>query len=638
MLRSDRLIRLLTAVSVQAKILGMVGGLVLLMGVTVTLQVRAQLSHLLFAELDARADALGRDLAARASDLVLTGNRYALRELLKDAVRHNPDVRYAFLLNPEGRVIAHSFEGGVPAGLAALSSGTTSAAPRRRVLESEEGRLTDIEVPVLAGRAGVARAGLSHARLRAAIRDTTIQLLVATALAFGGALAIATMLTRILVRPVLELVDVTRQVSGGNLEVRAVQHAEDEVGELAAAFNNMVQALARSQADLLRRMRELGTLSATTTLVTRGVSLDDTLQSALEHVVAVMEAPGGSIVLTGEGGTVRQAASCGEPVAMPGRPGASREADPQPGPAAARGDGRTLGAQADGLPCHVEVPLTVRERTLGVMRIACRPAACRFSPEDMSLLEAVGRQLGLVVEHARLWADADARRARQERWVSEVIRAQEAERRRISRELHDQAGQLLTALLVRLRSLEQASGIRDEQLRDVLDLRELVRQLMDELHRLAVELRPAAIDQLGLVGALEGYVREFGARTGIVAKFERSSADAALDATPDVEIAVYRVVQEALTNVARHAEASEVDVLVGRRDGSLVAVIEDNGRGFDVEAQAAEGHRQKLGLFGMRERAELLGGRLSVESAPGAGTTVVLEIPLGGSHDPRLPG
>lgn len=636
MRRRDRLSRTLTAVSVRTKILGMVGGLVLLMGLTVTLQVRAHLSSLLLGELDARAEALGRDLAARTRDQILTNNRYALRELLRDVLQHNPDVRYAFILDPEGHVIAHSFERGVPAGLAALSGGTTSGSLRLRVLDTEEGRLTDVAAPVLAGRAGLARVGLSHARLRGAIRNATIWLLAVTGLALVGALLIAVVLTRILTRPVLQLVDVTREVGRGNLAVRAVQHADDEVGELASAFNATVEALSRSQGDLLRRMRELGTLNVTTTMVTRGISLDDTLQAALEHVVTVMEAPGGSITLAGDGDAVRQVASCGPRVPSAGRDGPSCEADSRSGLARTREEEGVDGRGASGAPCYVHVPLAVRERSVGIMSIACRPD-CRFSPEDSSLLEAVGRQLGLAVEHAHLWADAEARRARQGRWLSEVIRAQEAERRRMSRELHDEAGQLLTALLMRLGSLEQASDIQDERLRDVRELKQLVRQLMNELHRLAVELRPAAIDQLGLVGALDGYLREFSARTGIAAKFERSSADT-LDVPPDAEIAVYRVVQEALTNVAKHAEASEVDVLVGRRNGSLVTVIEDNGRGFDAEAQTTVDHRPTLGLFGMRERAELLGGRLSIESTPGDGTAVIVEIPLGADRDPGVAG
>jgi signal transduction histidine kinase len=605
----DHLSAPLMPVGVRTKILVMVGGLVLAMGIAVTVQVGVHLSQVLLAELNARAEAIGRDLASRGRDLILTDNRYGLKEVLNDVRVHNPDVLYAFFLDREGRVVAHSFQQGVPSGLAAITSGPPVIEPRLRVLDTDGGRVTDVEVAVLAGRAGVVRVGLSHRRLQAAIRQTAYWLVGTTALALCGALLVAAVLTRILTRPVLHLVEVTREVGRGNLTVRAAEHSQDEIGELASAFNATLERLAQSQDHLLRRMRELGTLTATATMVTGKVDIEQTLQSALERVVAAMDSPGGAIHLAGDNKTLRQVAS----VASPGW-GTTKEGTAGPSP-------------SEAMPCHVEIALAVRERHVGSMSIVCRPG-CHFSQEDISLLETVGRQLGLAVENAKLWAETEARLVRRGEWLSAVIRAQEAERSRISRELHDEAGQLLTTLSIRLRSLEQSSQLSADSVVAVAELKEMTKRLMEELHRLAVELRPAALDQLGLVGALDGYVREFSARTGIAAEIDTSGATG-LDLPPDVEIAVYRVVQEALTNVSKHANASAVDVLVGRRNGSLVAVVEDDGRGFQADAvHTPQGTR--LGLFGMRERAELLGGHFSIESSPAGGTTVFVEVPLRG--------
>jgi signal transduction histidine kinase len=605
----DHLSAPLASVGVRTKILVMVGGLVLAMGVAVTVQVGVRLSQVLLAELDARAEAIGRDLASRGRDLILTDNRYALKEVLTDVRVHNADVLYAFFLDREGRVVAHSFQQGVPSGLATISSGPPASEPLLRVLDTDGGRVTDVEVAVLAGRAGVARVGLSHRRLRTAIRQTAYWLLATTGLALCGALLIAAVLTRILTHPVLHLVEVTREVGRGNLTVRAVEHSKDEIGELASAFNATLEQLARSQDDLLRRMRELGTLTATTTMVTGKVGIEQALQSALERVVAAMDSPGGAIDLAGDGKALQPVASVGSPGC-----GTTEEAAAGPSP-------------SEAMPCQVEIALAVRERHVGRMSIICRPG-CHFSQEDIGLLEAVGRQLGLAVENAKLWAETETRLARRGEWLSEVIRAQEAERSRISRELHDEAGQLLTTLSIRLRSLEESSQLSADSVVAVAELKEMTKRLMEELHRVAVELRPAALDQLGLVGALDGYVREFSARTGIAAEIDTSGARG-LELPPDVEIAVYRVVQEALTNVSKHAHASTVDVLVGRRNGSLIAVVEDDGRGFQADVvDTPLGTR--LGLFGMRERAELLGGHFGIESSPAGGTTVFVEVPLRG--------
>jgi signal transduction histidine kinase len=202
-----------------------------------------------------------------------------------------------------------------------------------------------------------------------------------------------------------------------------------------------------------------------------------------------------------------------------------------------------------------------------------------------------------------------------------IVLAQELERQRLARELHDETGQALTSILLGLKGLEERledAGSR----KAAAQLRELVVSTLQDVRRLAVELRPSVLDDFGLVAALERLAESFGEQTGIRIDFETSLADERL--SEDVETALYRIVQESLTNVVKHARARHVSILLARRDGSIKAVVEDDGRGFDPAEEASDG----FGLVGMRERLALLGGRLEVESRSGGGTTIAAEVPV----------
>jgi signal transduction histidine kinase len=200
--------------------------------------------------------------------------------------------------------------------------------------------------------------------------------------------------------------------------------------------------------------------------------------------------------------------------------------------------------------------------------------------------------------------------------------AQELERQRLARELHDETGQALTSILLGLKSLEDVKG-ESELAESTSRLRELVVTTLQDVRRLAVELRPKALDDFGLVPALERLVDTFREQTGIEVDLEPRLGEERLPS--DVETTLYRITQEALTNVVKHANAKRVSIVLTRRDGSVSAVIEDDGRGF-AEGQ---GSGNGLGLLGMRERVALVDGRLTVESSPGAGTTLSIEVPSG---------
>lgn len=206
----------------------------------------------------------------------------------------------------------------------------------------------------------------------------------------------------------------------------------------------------------------------------------------------------------------------------------------------------------------------------------------------------------------------------------EILQAQEDERQRVARELHDQTAQSLTSLLVRLRLLERARDPSEAQ-KHVRELRDLTAQSLEEVRRVALELRPKILDDLGLGEALAWRVDELNGGQATHATLHISGIDQRLPR--NIELVLYRVAQEALTNVARHAHAKNAGITLRREDHRVVLEIQDDGIGFDqgsVEARSGRG----LGLAGMRERLALVGGRLSIESSSGNGTQVDCIVPL----------
>ena len=272
-----------------------------------------------------------------------------------------------------------------------------------------------------------------------------------------------------------------------------------------------------------------------------------------------------------------------------------------------------LAARQLGVRSALYVPLIARGRAIGVLiahdREGSSPA---FSDDDLRLAESLADRAAVAVDLSeRVGRDALAR----------VVKAQELERKRLARELHDETGQALTSILLGLKPLEQ-SARTDEERAAMASLRELVVSTLRDVRRLAVELRPSALDDFGLATAVERLADTFRDSTGMRVDVETRLGEVRLP--PEVETALYRIVQEALANIVKHAEATHVSILLTRKEFSVAAVVEDDGKGFD-ETDTGD---NVLGIVGMRERVGLVGGRLAIESGSGSGTTVAAEVPI----------
>ncbi|MCK5634905.1 MAG: HAMP domain-containing protein, partial [Anaerolineales bacterium] len=381
--------------------------------------------------------AIGTGLAAQGRDLILTHNEFALYTLVRETQDADDDLIYIFVLDAEDNVLVHTFDGGFPMDLLGVNDVQPEEAYHIQALQAEDDTIQDIAIPVLGGKAGMIRLGMSESTIDTAVAGHIRNMLLWFTLILVLGLSVAYGLASILTVPITRLAQAARAVGKGDFRWKSPVWAKDEIGSLGAAFNEMSKDLERKE---------------------------------------------------------------------------------------------------------------------------------------------------------KLQADL----------LAKVINAQEEERKRIARELHDETSQALTSLMVGLRFIEDSADITSVT-KEVANLRMLAAQTLDEVHRLATELRPSVLDDLGLVAAMEKYAKEFSIKMNINVDTHVGGLRG-LRLPSDIEVTVYRIVQEALTNVAKYARAKNVSVVLRYRDSSLVAIIEDDGIGFDVNGILTSQNKEKLGLFGMYER------------------------------------
>jgi signal transduction histidine kinase len=284
----------------------------------------------------------------------------------------------------------------------------------------------------------------------------------------------------------------------------------------------------------------------------------------------------------------------------------------------APGGGRTLG-----------VPLKLQPDAAGSLVMCVGKESAPFTQQDYSFISTIGGQLGIALQNARLYQEVEAREKLRADFLHRVVNAQEQERQRIARELHDGTGQTLTALGLGLAAtVARLDADQPQVARQIGDLKQLSVTALEEIYQIVADLRPSVLDDLGLVPALRGQTQGFEARSGVRTDFTVQGDRRRLQ--PEVETIVFRIAQEALSNVAKHAAASNAWVSLLFGDETVELVVRDNGQGFEPEKalSARSDGRRPWGLAGMLERAALAGGTCEFSSSPGRGATVRVCIPV----------
>ena len=429
---------------------------------------------------------------------------------------------------------------------------------------------------------------------------------------------------------------------------RAFSPSEIQLAEGVARQAAIAVANYRSYDDAERRRHEAEKLADVARLLTESLDATTVARTMVEHVLVLFKADSSVLRMLVPDGSLTEIAYAGIPplgygleaslppgvgpagrAAREGRP--ARTADLPNDPDSLEHAGFRKAMLATGLHAAVSVPLRVKGNIVGVLSMAFT-AVRTCSDTEVALLQAFADQAALALDNARLYADAQGAREALRRLSRRLMEVQEDERHRLAFELHDEIGQSLTALKLNLQLAEPAArlagspgnGAAMARLRDGIELADRV---LKQVRSLSLDLRPALLDDLGLSAALRWYVPQQAERAGIVGHVTTDIREERLPAP--VETACFRVVQEAITNVLRHAQATRVVVSVRTGDDRIDLSIADDGLGFDVAAarRGLQGGRS-LGLLSMEERVSLVGGELAIDSTPGQGTRIHVSCPL----------
>ncbi len=460
-----------------------------------------------------------------------------------------------------------------------------------------------------------------------------------------------------ILRKVRALLNATRGLLEGDFKVRTgLPSGMGELSQLASVFDQMAGMLEQREAErkqaedeVARQNRNLSALYSVTAATSPSLELSKILDGLREQLVTQLEVPGGAIYLFDEEEQQLHLKACW---GLPGEVAARLEvtsaaAYPYQKVVSRReailmADYRAASPYSDyGLAAarpdwqsYLCVPLLAKGGIQGIVDLFSA-APTVFTQEHVTLFTSLGQQVGIAIQNARLFEQVRAGRERLQVLSQQILEVQEAERRHISRELHDEIGQALTALKVNLQSIahSQAFSASSFSLEESIAI---IDRTIQQVRNLSLDLRPSLLDDLGVAAAIRWYVDRQAQRAGFKAHYFFDPPELRL--APDLETTCFRIVQEAITNVVRHAQAQRVQIELRLHETELELVIRDDGVGFDVLAARIRGESDtSLGLFGMEERVQLIGGKIEFKSGSdqGAGTEIRAHLPLA-SGEPLL--
>ncbi|MEG6586184.1 HAMP domain-containing sensor histidine kinase [Dendrosporobacter sp. 1207_IL3150] len=466
--------------SIYSKINLIIVGTLLFLSLVMALLMQGATRELLERQIEQRGYEVASYIAALSVNDILLDNEYSIFERINKAKDNNKDVRYILISSYTGKIIVHTFAGGLPEGLPLnlkleLDDYDSQQPYKLTKFSSNEGPVYEILVPIENGNVGFVRVGMSDKSTSALLDAKMAEFSLTAVIVCLIAVVLASWLASVIIKPIRGLAHAAEAIKNNNYSVQANYNTEDEIGQLATAFNGMAASLKQKE------------------------------------------------------------------------------------------------------------------------------------QENNQLLDALrAKELNRTV------------------LLNKLFTAQEDERRRLSRELHDGAGQSITSILAYLRLL--LSEITDINQRSLLNsARDVIVGVLSELRQMAVDLRPPVLDDLGLVAAIEKYLAGWKERYNISVHF---NAPKQIIVPDQVALALYRILQEGMTNIIRHAKATNVEVRISIVDDEIRLIIIDDGCGFSPIVLERALQINRLGLYGMKERAELLNGTFSVESSRGKGTIITTVIPL----------
>ncbi|MBT4512806.1 MAG: PAS domain S-box protein [Chloroflexi bacterium] len=400
----------------------------------------------------------------------------------------------------------------------------------------------------------------------------------------------------------------------------------------------------RAEEALLRRNKELAALNAIAETVSQSLELNDILNRALDKTLEILDIKNGTIAFLDkkeESLTLRstrglseeqikmlspikmdedvigQVASFGEPLFIDSLVGSAD---------LMRRHSLSIIVEQQ-LKSGMWVPLNARGQVLGVLA-AFTQGDRVFTSQERDILITIGHQISAAVENAMLYQELQRKEEIRGEVLRQAIKAQEEERRRIARELHDQTSQVLAYASAKTEAAIVGLPPNTDEVKARLNEVQIsLNGMFDDIHRIIYELRPTVLDDLGLVAAVRWHIEESLKRAGVKARFETAGRKKRLSTR--METAIFRIIQEATTNIVRHAGAENVSLRLAFRKDSVVVKIEDDGEGFNLKkATSPRTRKHGLGLLSMKERAELMGGVFSIETKPGSGTRTTIEIPI----------
>ncbi len=470
-------------------------------------------------------------------------------------------------------------------------------------------------------------------------------------IAVAAGLALAYLTTRPVVRPINALTNASQAIAAGELDHPLDVSGEGEIGRLARSFDDMRVNLRQSREEIARwnrelearvalRTRELAALVASSHALTSTLELDGLFELVLQETRAVLPLAEGIAVFLYEPDTQVLVVRSSLGIGLPAAPMRFQIDETIAGTVFAtqapllvrtaqdfRAHQANIGPGERAVQSVLGVPLTAKGTRLGVLMLYNFSREAAFAESEVPILQALGDQAAAAIDNARLYTELQAKEVVRTQLLEKLIAAQEEERKRIARDLHDEFAQTLTALTISLQSsIHGLPPALDTLKQQLVETHSLSAQLLKEISQWILELRPTALDDLGLVPAIRWYARNRLESAGTTVVVEATGFKRRLPT--GIETNLFRIAQEAISNIAKHAHARRVHIRLVCDAAHVSIDVEDDGLGFEAGQRFTAGDGMRgLGQHGMRERATLVGGSLTIDSHPGAGTRVHVEVP-----------